>query len=115
MSIPPVEVVQRQLDAYNNHDMEAFLATYSPKIRILSFPDSKVMVEGMDQMRERYSVRFAPGSGVHASIINRMVFGDTVIDHERVLGLSEPGVPVEAMAIYHVVDGLIETMWFHVP
>ena len=41
------------------------------------------------------------------------MLGNKVIDHERVVGIKE--VPIEAVAVYEVVDGLIETVWFFYP
>ena len=42
---------------------------------------------------------------------NRMVSGNTVVDHERITGL-QPGV-LEAIAVYQVSDGLIRAVWFY--
>jgi len=42
-----------------------------------------------------------------------MVAGNKVVDHERIVGLEAE--PVEAIAVYEVVDGLIRTVWFFSP
>lgn len=45
-----------------------------------------------------------------ADLVNRMVLGRKVIDHERIHGVRE--APFEA-AVYEVgADGLIATVWF---
>ena len=41
------------------------------------------------------------------------MLGNKVIDHERVTGIREE--PLEALAIYEVSDGVIETVWFFYP
>lgn len=42
--------------------------------------------------------------------VQRMVFGNKIIDHERVTGV--PGAPLEVAAIYEVGEGAIGKVWF---
>jgi len=37
---PAEALVQRQLEAYNAHDLEGFIATYAPGIEIFDLPDA---------------------------------------------------------------------------
>ncbi|PRC91436.1 nuclear transport factor 2 family protein [Solimicrobium silvestre] len=105
-SISPEELVQLQLDAYNAHDMDAFLATYSDTAQIIEFP-STVQAVGKEQMRQRYATRFNDPTR-HCTIVNRIVMGNTIVDHERIRATFPEGVGVlEAIAIYEVVDGKI--------
>lgn len=108
----PVDIVQEQLEAYNARDLERFAATYSDTIRIFRLPDTEPAIAGKSQLADVYRSRFA-SPGLHATIVNRIVLGNKVIDHERVVGIRE--TPVEAVAAYEVVDGLIETVWFFHP
>jgi hypothetical protein len=108
----PVDVVQEQLEAYNARDLDRFAATYSADIRIFRPPSAEPAMAGMAQLRENYRKRFT-SSSLHAEIVNRIVIGNKVIDHERVDGIKE--TPVEAVAVYEVVDGLIRTVWFFYP
>jgi hypothetical protein len=48
---------------------------------------------------------------LHAEVINRMVSGQTVVDHERITGLQD-GV-VEAIAVYQVSGKRIRAVWFY--
>ena len=107
----PEAVVQRQLEAYNAHDIEAFVATYADDVQLFELPD-KVLMRGSAELRERYAERFRD-TRLHADIVNRIALGDTVIDHERVR-LTFPQGPgtVEAIAIYQVRDGKIINVWF---
>ena len=107
-----VEVVQEQLEAYNARDLDRFAATYADTIRIFRLPATEPAIVGMKQLREIYSARFS-SPNLHAEIVNRMVLGNKVIDHERVRGIRED--LVEAAAIYEVTDGLIQTVWFVYP
>lgn len=104
-------VIQRQLEAYNRHDLEAFLAAYSPDAQIVKFPSGEILIDGIKQMRENYGAWFAAGSTLHAEIANRIVQGNFVIDKERISGMEKDKV-VEATAIYQVHESLITKVWF---
>ena len=51
------QVVDRQLDAFNRHDLEAFLATYAPSAILYDHPD-KVRQAGAAEIRKTYGVLF---------------------------------------------------------
>ncbi len=104
-------VVQAQLEAYNARDMDAFLVTYSEDVALYELPD-KLLARGREQMRKDYTRVFAD-ERLHATIVKRIVVGNTVVDHERVrVTLPEGPGTVEAIAIYEVRDGKITTVWF---
>ena len=108
----PVAVVQRQLEAYNARDLEAFAATYADDITIYRLPSLEPAITSMAKLRETYTQRFA-SPNLHAEILSRIVLGNKVIDHERVAGIREQ--PLEAVAVYEVVGGRIKTVWFFYP
>ena len=108
----PVDVVQEQLEAYNARDLDRFAATYAEDIRIYRMPSAEPAISGMAQLRETYRARFA-SPNLHATIVNRIVIGNKVIDQEHVVGIRE--TPVEAVAVYEVADGLIRAVWFFYP
>ncbi len=87
-------------------------ATYSDAIRIYRLPATEPAIVGKAQLAETYRKRFT-SPNLHADIVNRIVLGNKVIDHERVVGIKE--APIEAVAVYEVVSGLIETVWFFYP
>jgi imidazolonepropionase-like amidohydrolase len=105
----PEEVVQRQVNAYNARDLDAFLATYGPDVTVFDHPATPIFA-GLEQMRKVYGQLFERSPALHGQIVNRMVVGNRVIDHERVTGLRDRAV--EAVAIYEVMGGLIRKVWF---
>ena len=108
---PPVPLIDRQLAAYNAHDLEAFVATYSPDIELFEFPD-KSHAKGMAALRERYKQRFADPI-LHATIADRMVLGNKVIDHELIRRTWPEGPGSwEAVVIYEMDKDLIAKCWF---
>jgi hypothetical protein len=106
----PTDIVQHQLAAYNARDVEAFVATYSPTITIMCHPSGQVLIEGIAELRKTYDDLFANSPNLHCEIVNRIVIGNCVIDHERVTGRGD-APPFNAVVIYEVQDGLIQRAW----
>lgn len=109
--MPPADAAQRQLDAYNARDLEAFLAAYAPDCTVRSLPAGTVLMEGREAMRERYAALFADHPDVHCVLVHRIEHECFVVDHEHVTGLKADEV-VHAVAMYEVRDGLIANVWF---
>jgi hypothetical protein len=104
----PELVVQRQLDAYNARDIDALLATYAPDARQYEHP-GKLLATGAAEMRERMAQRFAEPN-LHARLLQRVVMGNIVIDHEEVTRTFPEGAGrVDMVAIYEVAGGQIQS------
>lgn len=104
----PEIVVQRQLNTYNAHDIDAFLATYAPDAKLYNHPDS-LTVDGQAKMRAIYGPLFERNPRLHCELQNRTVNGSYVIDQERFWNGYRS---FSAVAIYQVQDGLIRKVWF---
>lgn len=105
----PAALAQRQLNAYNGRDVEAFLEPYGDDVQVYSYP-GKFLYRGKAQMREHYSSMFAKAPELHCELLSRIVLGNTVIDQERITGRAE-GV-IHAAAIYTVEAGKIVRVEF---
>jgi hypothetical protein len=104
----PAAVVQRQLDAYNARDVDALLATYAPDARQYEHP-ATLLASGADEMRARFALRFQEPD-LHARLVQRVVMGNLVMDHEVVTRNFPEGKGwIELVAIYEVVDGRIRS------
>ena len=108
-----VEVVQRQLEAYNAHDLGAFVAMYADDIEVWRMPSTTPTIDGKPQLAEFYATQRFCLPGLKADLVDRMALGDKVIEHERVTGLSWQ--PTEVVVVYQVADGLIRRMWLFPP
>ena len=75
--------VQRQLDAYNAHDVEAFLACYAEDV-VVRHVDGRALMTGIEQMRAQYTEMFELHSDVRAEVANRLQAGEWVVDEEVV-------------------------------
>jgi hypothetical protein len=111
--VSAADVVQRQVEAYNDHDLDRFVSAYSETIAIFRMPSADPSISGKRQLAEFYSTQRFNLPGLRAEIVNRIVLGDKVIDHERVWGVRDG--PIEVAAIYQVVGDLIERVWFFSP
>jgi hypothetical protein len=112
MSSEVISIIDRQLDAYNRADLEDFIACYTPDVRLFRLHTHEQFACGHADMRTIYSQRFA-SPGLHAIIAQRMVLGDFVIDYEQISGFPGKETTItEAIAIYHVTQGLIDKAWF---
>ena len=105
----PEVLAQRQLNAYNLRDVEAFLAPYAPDVEILAL-DGTVRLKGLDAMRKRYADIFQKSPLLHCELVKRMAVGSFVLDEERVTGMGDD--VVRAIAIYEVKDGRIAKVRF---
>ena len=98
-------VVQLQYDAYNNHDLEAFVAAHAPNVRVYRFPDS-LIIEGRAALRERFGKLFATAPQVHATVEARITHGDFVVWRETATGLPG-GKTNTGIFVWEVHDGQI--------
>ena len=105
--------VQRQLDAYNAHDIEKFVAEYTDDVRVFRPPATEPVLSGRVAFAAHYAANRFNLPKLRAEVVNRIVCGNKVIDHERITGLAEQAV--EAIAVYEVIDGRIRTVWFFYP
>jgi hypothetical protein len=104
-------VVQRQLDAYNTRDLARFVACYAEEVRVWRPPAAEPALAGREALAAFYAAHRFNLPALHAELVNRMVLGRKVIDHERITGLAD--TPLEAAAVYEVNDqGLIAAVWF---
>jgi hypothetical protein len=108
-----IEVVQRQLDAYNAHDLAGFVAAYSDAVQIFRLPSTQPAIAGKSQLADFYATRRCNVPGLRAEVVNRMIMGNKVVDHEHIRGLGD--AQVEPVAVYQVVDDLIANVWFFSP
>jgi len=94
----PVEIVQRQVNAYNAHDLGAFLALYADSIALYDFP-GKLLLQGKTAMQKEYGF-LTQTPTLHVSIAGRIAMGNKVIDHEK--AFVDGKLVADAAAVYTV-------------
>jgi hypothetical protein len=106
----PEQAVQHQLDAYNARDLPRFLEVYEDDVVVYRLPSKVPAFTGLAQLAELYRTERFNLPELRAELVNRIVVGNVVIDHERVHGVRDH--PFEVAASYQVVAGRIRTVWF---
>ena len=104
----PEQIVQRQVNAYNARDIDAFMNTYADDIKIYNFPE-QLSMDGKTQMREQFASMFEQIPNLYCEIKNRIVLGNKVIDREYV---RFGDVYSSVIAIYEVTNGKIAKVTF---
>src|SRR5512140_3395447 len=100
--------VQRQLDAYNARDLDRFVAEYTDDVKVFRPPAAEPVLSGKAAFADHYARNRFTLPGLHADVVNRIVSGNRVVDHERIAGLGD-GI-VEAIAVYEIDGERIRTV-----
>ncbi len=106
-------LVERQLAAYNARDLEAFVAVYSEDVEVYRLPSLEPVLSGRAAFAAHYAARRFHMASLHAEILQRIVLGNKVIDHERVSADGE--ATREVIAAYEIRGGFIARVWFLAP
>lgn len=106
ISLASEAVVQRQLDAYNARNLDAWLATYSEDAEQYLLHAGTLAV-GRDSIRQRMQERFSDPA-LHARLLSRVCMENVVVDHELVTRTFPDGLStVEMVCVYEVAGGKI--------
>ncbi|MGZ4163685.1 MAG: nuclear transport factor 2 family protein [Tumebacillaceae bacterium] len=103
--------VRRQLEAYNNRDIEAFMSCYAPTC-VVEDGEGNVLMENWDVMKASYADLFVASPELHCTIVARTVVGNYVLDEEHVTGRRGNTGVGHVVAVYRVADGLIQHVRF---
>ncbi len=98
------QIVQANLDAYNNRDIESFMSYISDEIEMYEFDSQKQTVKGADACRKIYTELFEVSPKLHSTILKRIVFDNKVIDHEYIVGRRGSDTAIELVLIYEVKE-----------
>lgn len=107
----PEKVVQDQLEAYNNRNLSDFLSFYTSDIEIYNFMETIPFIIGITQLETIYKDVFENSPSLKATIKNRIVFDNKVIDEEEVTGRKGINY-LKVIAIYEVENSLIKKVSF---
>lgn len=98
-----LDVVNAQLDAFNAHDVSAFIATYAPNAVVIGVTPEPIT--GRDALRAFYEPRLT-NSQLSCEIDTVVQFGERwIVAREYV---RNGDVSTETIATFDIVDGLIQ-------
>jgi hypothetical protein len=105
-------LTQKQLEAYNKRDLEAFCQCFHPEVVTQNLVTGKSSLPGIQEFKIAYGKLFESSPNLHCEIKNRIVHEFTVIDEELVTGSKKYPTGLHASAVYAFRDGLIDRVWF---
>src|SRR3954447_16840473 len=91
------QVVQEQIDAYNDRDLERFLSFYASDA-VIEDGEGNITMLGLAAIRDSYGRLFDASPDLHAEVPTRIEVGSWVIDEEQVQGINAPGLPSDLTA-----------------
>ena len=109
----PLELVEHQLAAYNDRNLERFLEVFSDDIEVTRLPGTVTAIVGKAALAKFYGENRFSLPALHAEIVNRIVMGSKIVDHERITGIGPE--PIEIIVTYAVENGAIRRMWSLTP
>ena len=98
----PEEVVQENLDFYNQRNIEGFMASFSENIKVYELGSAKPSATGLLKVEKIYTELFKNSPKLHSTILKRIVMGNRVIDHESITGRNGNFEVLELVLIYEV-------------
>lgn len=103
--------VRAQFDAYNAHDIDAFVSCFADDFKAYRMPAETPSMSGKASLTAFYTENRFNNPNLRATLISRIILGNHVFDHELIYGLSPE--PLESIAVFEVKNGLITTAWFY--
>ena len=103
----PLEIVNKRMDFYNQHNFIEFIKLYSPDVEVYTYPN-QLLGTGTDNITSIFKPKFIAKS-IQVEIVSQMYNGSHVINQEIV---SENGIKTKYISIYEVKDGLIKSVRF---
>ncbi len=98
----PEQVVQKQLETYNQRDINGFMSLIDDNVTFHDYSDGNITMSGASACKEFYSNLFEASPNLHSTVLQRIIYGNIVIDYERITGRNGNKDMVELILIYEV-------------
>ena len=104
-----IAIVQRQMDAYNAHDAQAYTACFTPDAQFIRHPGITAL-SGHDEIYRNFAKFFRDHKDAKIRVLYRAQLGPTtVIEHQVTDGADK--TPLVGLVIYKIQNGLIAAAW----
>ena len=104
------EIIQNQVNAYNERNLEKLCGFYHDNVQIIDFNINEIILEGMDAFHKRYKDRFVNSPNLNCLIQSRISYNNFVIDKELIEGFMG-NTTSEAIVIYELEKEKILRVW----
>jgi len=96
------EIVDKQMKAYDERDIEAMMSVFSKDIQIINFSTKQVIVDGADDCRKMYIELFNQSPNLRAEILNTIAIDNKIIVQEYIHGRNGSTEKMEQVVIFDV-------------
>ena len=107
----PGQIVTRQIEAYNNKDIEANMVLFSDNFKMIRFSDGHVIINGKEECRKMYYQLFSNSPDLFAEVISRIDFDNKIILHEYVQGRNGIKEKTAQLIIFEIVNNKIAKIY----
>jgi putative hydrolase of HD superfamily len=103
--------VQKQLEAYNARDIDAFMPWWADDCQYYAFPNT-LLAGSAEEIKMRHVERFKEPD-LYGNLLTRIVVGNVIVDHETVTRTFPQGKgEIDVVCIYEIEDRKIAKAWF---
>jgi hypothetical protein len=107
--LTPAETVDASVKAFNAHDANAFAQYFSEDVQVFDHPD-QLKLRNRVELLATYANAFVKTPQINTTVMQRIVVGNRVVDHERVQRTPD-SIPFDVIVLNEVRDGLIEKLY----
>jgi hypothetical protein len=107
-----VAVVQKQLEAYNQRNLEAFTALFHSDAALYNLGDTTPIAAGLEAITQLYARLFERSPNLRSDVVSRQVIGNKVLDYEIISGRAGSPEPVYLIAVYEIEGAKIKRCFF---
>lgn len=105
-----VKVVEKQISAYNNRNIDEMMSCFCDDIVIANWDSQIKSVDGYEECKKMYSDLFQHSPELHAEVINTMVLKNKIIVHELVFGRKGLNEEIEQAIVFEIENDKIRGM-----
>lgn len=104
------QIIDKQMQAFNNRSIEEMMPLYSDDIKTYNFSDHQLVVNGKKECEAMFVKLFEQSPNLYAEIIKTIYFDTKVIVHEYVSGRNGDDTKKEQVVIFEVQNQKISRM-----
>lgn len=108
----PTEIMDKQVAAYNERNIDNFLDCFSENIEFFTLKDNCRTLSGKSELKQAFEKLFSSSPNLELKIKSRIVSGDYVTDLEIVQNAPKYPKGGEVISINFIESGKIRKIWF---
>jgi hypothetical protein len=105
----PAETVDASITAFNAHDANAFAQFFSEDVQVFD-PPERLKLRTRAELLATYANTFVRTPLIKTTVIQRIVVGHRVVDHERVQRTPD-SMPFDVIVVNEIQNGYIEKLY----